>query len=447
MRLKIGLAMLACGTTLMASAALPARAQTELSPAPPAYVVYDTGTLGGTVGVGNGINNIGWISGVSTTAEGAVHAALWSPGRVIDLGTLGGASSAVEWPVKNNHGLVVGISESATLDPNGEKFSCDPGFIATHGHTCLPFRWQNGTITQLPLLGGNNGFATGINNSGQAVGWAETALHDPSCVLPQVLQFEAVLWGPQTNQKRVLPPFPGDSTSAATAINDAGEVVGISGDCGDAVGAFSARHALLWEKGRPMKLPTLGGKGWNTPMAINNAGAVVGFSDLAGDVSGGVLTLNFQAFLWTRSDGIRSLHTLPGDVISEATGINDFGQIVGTSFDASFNSRVFLWQDGRMYDLNSLLQPNSPLYLLASGDINDRGEITGLACVVEGGACSGVLHAFVAIVAPAASAGAASALPGAGETAVRPAVPAEVRERVLQHQRLGHVTPAGAAAP
>ena len=184
MRLKIGLAMLACGTTLMASAALPARAQTELSPAPPAYVVYDTGTLGGTVGVGNGINNIGWISGVSTTAEGAVHAALWSPGRVIDLGTLGGASSAVEWPVKNNHGLVVGISESATLDPNGEKFSCDPGFIATHGHTCLPFLWQNGTITQLPLLGGNNGFATGINNSGQAVGWAETPLHDPSCVLP-----------------------------------------------------------------------------------------------------------------------------------------------------------------------------------------------------------------------------------------------------------------------
>lgn len=140
------------------------------------------------------------------------------------------------------------------------------------------------------------------------------------------------------------------------------------------------------------------------------------------------------------------MHPLPGDVISEATGINDFGQIVGTSFDASFNSRVFLWQDSRMYDLNTLLQPNSPLYLLASGDINDRGEITGLAWVVEGGACSGVV-AFVAIVAPAASASAASALPGADETAVRPAVPAEVRERVLPHQHLGHMTPAGAAAP
>ena len=439
MKANLGLGMLACGATIMASAVAPARAQTELSPARPAYVVYDTGTLGGTVAAGNGINNIGWISGVSTTAAGATHAALWSPGRVIDLGTLGGANSAVEWPVKNNHGLVVGISESATLDPNGEKFSCDPDFIATHGHTCLPFLWQNGTLIALPLLGGNNGFATGINNAGQAVGWAETTLRDPTCVLPQVLQFEAVLWGPGVGQQRVLPPFPGDSTSAATAINDAGQVVGISGDCGNAVGAYSARHALLWENGRPMKLPTLGGKAWNTPMAINNAGAVAGFSDLPGDVKGAVLTANFQAFLWTREGGIRNLRTLPGDVFSQATGINDFGQIAGTSFDANFNSRVFLWQDGLMYDLNTLLQPNSPLYLLASGDINERGEITGLACVLASGTCSRVLHTFVAIVAPATSAGAVSALPDADLTATRPAVPDEARARVLQQQRLGRV--------
>jgi len=58
-----------------------------------------------------------------------------------------------------------------------------------------------------------------------------------------------------------------------------------------------------------------------------------------------------------------------------------------------------------------------------------------------------VPRGFVAILAPGVSASAASALPGADETAVRPAVPAEVRERVLQHQHLGHMTPAGAAAP
>jgi len=39
MKPKIGLAMLACGTTLLTSAALPARAQTDPSPVRPAYVV------------------------------------------------------------------------------------------------------------------------------------------------------------------------------------------------------------------------------------------------------------------------------------------------------------------------------------------------------------------------------------------------------------------------
>jgi len=342
-------------------------------------------------------------------------------------------NSAVEWPIKNNHGLVVGISETATPDPNGETFSCS-AFMPTNGHTCLPFLWQNGALNKLALLGGNNGFATGINNSGQAVGWAETAVHDPSCVLPQVLQFEAVLWGPATNQKRILPPYPGDSTSAATAINDAGEVVGISGSCDVAVGAFSARHALLWVNGQPLRLPTLGGKGWNTPMAINNAGTIVGFSDTSGDVSGGVLTANFQATLWI-AGGLVNLHTLPGDATAEATGINDFNQIVGTSFDAAGAPRVFLWENGKIYDLNTLVQPNAPLYLLESGDINDRGEITGLACVLVDGACGPVVHTFVAIVAP----GAASA--PAEQVSAHLAMPDALKERLRQGRLFGHTTP------
>ena len=429
-----GLKSVALGTTL----ALGSAAAHADEPTPPAYVVYDTGTLG----VGNGINNLGWPSGVLITAAGTTHAALWSPGNVIDLGTLGGSNSGVEWPVKNNHGLVVGISETLTRDPNGETFSCG-AFIATNGHTCLPFLWQNGTISALPLLGGNNGFATGINNAGMAVGWAETAVHDPSCIPPQVLQFEGVVWGPASGQKRVLSPYPGDSTSAGVAINDAGEVAGISGDCGDAVGAFSARHALLWLNGRPIKLPTLGGQGWNTPMAINNAGAVAGFSDLPGDVSGGVLTPNFQAFLWTFERGIVNLGTLPGDALSEATGINDFGQIVGTSFDASGSPRVFLWENGQIYDLNTLVQANAPLYLLYSGDINDRGEITGQACVVVDGACGSVMRTFVAIVAPGNR---ENHWGGNGQSAARPAMSAELRERLLQQRRFGNMRPEPASA-
>jgi len=430
-----GLALLTLGAA-SAGIGLPSSARGE-PPGPPAYVVYDTGTLGGTSAFGAGVSELGWVSGASTNAAGALHATLSIPGNVIDLGTLGGMNSAVEWPVKNNHGLVVGISESAIPDPLGETFSCDPAFIATNGHTCLPFLWQNGAISALPLLGGNNGFATGINNAGRAVGWAETAVHDPSCVAPQVLQFEAVLWGPASGEKRLLPPFAGDSTSAATAINDAGEVVGISGACDVAVGAFSARHALLWVNGRPIRLPTLGGQGWNTPMAISNSGIIVGFSDTAGDVSGGVLTPNFQAALWT-PEGIVNLHTLPGDQLAEATGVNDFGQIVGTSFDANFNPRVFLYENGRIYDLNALAQPNAPLYLLETGDINDRGMVTGLGCVVVDGSCGSEIHTFVAIVAPGAG-DPAEAAKGSALLSERPLLPASLRERLMAHHRLGRL--------
>ena len=393
----------------------------------PAYVVYDTGTLGGTFAFGSGVSDVGWVAGASNTASGALHASLSIPGSVIDLGTLGGTNSAVEWPIKNNHGLVVGISETATADPLGESFSC-AAFIATNGHTCLPFLWRDGTLAALPLLGGNNGFATGVNNAGAAVGWAETARHDSSCVPPQQLQFEAVEWTPPTSQPLVLPPLSGDSTSAATALNDSGEVVGISGDCDVAVGAFSARHAVLWLNGHPIRLATLGGQGWNTPMAISNGGIIVGFSDTPGDVVGGVLTPNFQAVVWT-PEGIINLHTLPGDQIAEATGVNDFGGIVGTSFDANGNPRVFLHFKDRIYDLNALVQPNAPLYLLETGDINDRGEITGLACVLVGGVCGDEIHTFVAIVAPATVAANERMSPAA-----RPRLSATLRARLAAHQ-------------
>src|SRR5215470_19793379 len=177
MKRKTALAILGLSTTVALGA--PSAQAGPGAPVPPAYIAYDTQPIAGVSAGANGISNLGWASGTSTVASGDTHAALWSPGNVIDLGTLGGASSGVEWPVKNNHGLIVGIAETGVIDPLAEEgFSCG-AFLDMHGHTCLPFLWQNGTLTALPLLGGNNGFATGINNSGVAVGWSETAVHDP----------------------------------------------------------------------------------------------------------------------------------------------------------------------------------------------------------------------------------------------------------------------------
>ncbi|HZP24244.1 MAG TPA: hypothetical protein VFB04_12400 [Terriglobales bacterium] len=237
------------------------------------YRVFNLGVpLGGSVSADNGVNDLGWSAGESNlTGDATAHAVLWLIGFPIDLGTLGGPNSAVAWPGLNNTGEVVGISDTANMDPNGEAWSCAAFLPASHnGHTCVGFKWEFGHMTALPTLGGNNGFATSVNDRGQAVGWAENTVHDPTCVAPQLLQFEAVIWGPGENQIQQLTPYGSDPDSAATGINNRGQVVGISGICQNAVGNKSATHALLWQNGVPMNLGNLGGAAWNTPMAINN---------------------------------------------------------------------------------------------------------------------------------------------------------------------------------
>lgn len=341
------------------------------------YRVTNLDSLGGTISRGNSLNNRGWVAGYSNLpGDQSRHATLWLDGTAFDLGTLGGPNSSVTWPVKNNRGLIVGISQTATPEPLGENWSCAaffPGATGT-GYTCLGFVWEKGVMRALPTLGGNNGFAAAANNRGQIVGWAENATPDPTCVPPQVLQFRAVLWEKGGIQE--LPPLPGDTSGAATAINNRGQVVGISGTCDQAVGRFTAAHAVIWEKGKVTELDDLGAPWWNTPMAINQRGDIAGFAGLPGDDPDNPL---LRAVLWTRRGGIRNLGTLPGDVTSEAHGINDRGQVVGVSCDAAGNCRAFLWEDGVMKDLNTLVAPGYAGILTTAQDINNRGEITGRA--------------------------------------------------------------------
>ena len=225
----------------------------------------------------------------------------------------------------------------------------------------------------LETLGGNNGFATDVNNRAQIVGWAETPVEDPTCKRPiQVLQFRAALWEPDAGRMQELPPLPGDSTSAATAINERGQVVGISGKCYVAVGDSSARASVLWEHGTAREIPNLGAATWNTPMDINEHGHVVGFGSIGDDAHGNP---RLFAFLWTGGETVMNLRALGADNLSQAYGINDGGQVVGRSCGAS-GCRAFLYQNGVMYDLNALLDPAGHRLELAR-HINDDGVITG----------------------------------------------------------------------
>ena len=344
------------------------------------YTLTVLNSLGGASSLGASINNRGWVAGRSNLpGDQSRHATLWRGGVLTDLETLGGPNSAVLWPVKNERGVITGITQTAEPDPRRETWSCGFFFPAATrvGYRCVGFRWQNGEMTALPTLGGTHGFATGTNNSLRTVGWAENLVVDSTCVAPQVLQFRAVIWGADGEIERELPPaVESDTSTAATAINDRGQVVGISGVCDQAVGRFSAIHMILWERGRFTVIPDFGGVAWNTPMAINQRGDVVGFANAsAADAD----NFNPRAFLWRKHVGTQPLMALPGHVTTQATGVNDRGQIVGQSCDENGECRAVLWRGFRIVDLNELLRDKSSLLLTTANDIDDQGRITGQA--------------------------------------------------------------------
>jgi len=387
--------------------------------APPRYAVVDLGTLGGSFGLAFGINDRGEVDGFANLpGDTAQHAFMYAKGVMTDLGTLGGPNSA-SYEGPNEALQAAGLAETSTLDPNGEDF-CGYG----DNLICLAFSWQNGVMTPLGTLGGNNAQGSGINDRGQVAGYAENSTPDPNCPAPQVLQFKPVVW---TNGRiQALSTHPGDPEGGAFWINNEGELVGASGSCA----AFDSRyglplqpkHALLWRKGLPpIDLGNLGGRINNAAFAINDHEQVVGTSDLSGD--------QFQhAFLWQK--GVMSdLGTLPGDLISVGCGINNRGQVTGVSIDASGNPRAYLWQNGVMTDLNNLIPSDSPLYLMHGFSINSSGEIVGFAYNTQ----TGNFDAYMAV--PLNFGGGASA--PAGGSSARVTLPENARKQLQQWQRFG----------
>lgn len=413
--------------TLFAALAITASmdAQEQKIEKPQQYTFTDLGTLGGPTSTANGINNKGWVTGVSDLPGGTTfHGFLWQKGVMTDLGTLGGPNSAVLWPVKDNRGLIVGVSDTSNTDPLGEDFC---GF-GTH-LICLGFLWQKGAMTPLPTLGGNNGYATGVNNRGQVVGLTEST-RDSSCTAPQVFDWEAVVWGPEEGEIHELPPFPGDSVAAAIAINDKGQVVGGSGPSCGPVSTTLSLHAVLWQDGSVTDLGSFGGTMNNVGTAINNLGQVVGFSDLAGDTAE-------HAFLW--QDGrITDLGTLPGDFSSAAFGINNKGQVVGNSCNKTGTiCRAFFWQDGVMTDLNTLIPAGSPV-LIYGGDTNSGGEIVGQAFDQT----TGKMSAF--LLTPSndeAASGSATTAAQAKNQSPKVTLPESVRNLLQQRRGFGRFRP------
>jgi probable HAF family extracellular repeat protein len=409
-----------------------AEAQTR---APPHYTVIRLPTLGGSQSNGyGGVTNNGWVSGDAELPGGNTeHAFVWRDGVMTDLGTVGGANSSAPSPVKDDRGLIVGQAQGSEIDPSEEYWGA--AYTCTKSVPCegwqdlqFGFLWQDGVMTKLPTLGGNNSSAFGVNNRGQVVGFAETSKKDlKNCVSPQKLIYKAVVYGLRGEIQQILPTFPGDAVAAATAINDRGDVVGSSGNCALPYYVLPGVHAVLWRNGSVFDLGNLGGKMNNVAQAINNAGQIAGYSDLPGDTLDppDIVT---HAALWQKGAKPTDLGTLPGgkgDVFIIANDINSKGQVVGSSCDANFNCRAWLWENGVMIDLNSLV-PTGSLYLTWGSGINDRGEIAGSAFDPS----TGDIPGFLAIPAPAAQI--------AGDSARKMVLPENIRASLQRRLRIQH---------
>jgi len=351
------------------------------------YKVTDLGAEGNdNLGCAMSVNNQGWTEimagslppGQQDNIGGQLlngRALIDVAGFKIDLGTLGGQNSWMNWGEINDFGQVVGDSETAVLDPNGEDIC---GF-GTH-LTCLPFLWQFPHMRALPTLGGNNGQASAINNRGQVVGFAENGAVDSTCAPGTTnnrIQLP-VLW---ENGKAQALPTGSDPDGDAFWINDQGQAVGETETCGG-----MTLHAASWKNGTLTTLQDLGT--FAQAFSINNRGQIVGFVGSADN------TTQYGS-LW-QNDTVTALGLLPGDFGGIASGINNKGQVVGSNFDSNFNwSHAFIWQNGVMTDLKTLFPASSNLNPVMANKINDRGQISGMAIVISG-PDAGNIHAFLA---------------------------------------------------
>jgi hypothetical protein len=198
------------------------------------YKVQDLGVQHpDNFGMAMGLNNYGWTLNMEQSLDhftlSTLYPAVQGTDRIsigdlnIPLGTLGGKNSSINWNGINDPGEAVGMSETSVPDPNGE----DVCLFGTH-LTCSPFLWQNGTMFALPTVGGNNGQASAINNSGQIAGYAENGIADSTC--PQgVENFMVdlpVMW--DKGMAIPLPTVQGDPDGVAFGINNLGQAVGYS---------------------------------------------------------------------------------------------------------------------------------------------------------------------------------------------------------------------------
>jgi probable HAF family extracellular repeat protein len=321
-----------------------------VKPPRPRYTITDLGTLGGSESGAHAINNSGQIVGWSDKGGASgdllhTDAFLWQEGKMRALSL---ASDERFFPAAfaiNDRGQILIHAE-----PHARGLA--ELSIQVPSYTLL---WEKGEVKEFHLF-----TPSGLNNKGQVVGSATPK----GASWPQPAIWEA-------GQVRFLAMPVGTQNALGHGINDLGEVAGVWSRK-DVQG-----RAFVFRGDRRISLDTPAGFEGAHAHCVNNKGQVVVW---AWPDNG-----HASAFLWQPAPNDRSgkgdsagkwvnLGGL-GDLEEGdhwAYGLNNLGQVVGSS-----NGRAFLWSEGRIADLNTLIVPKSSWVLHEARGINDRGQICG----------------------------------------------------------------------
>lgn len=352
--------------------------------------------------------------------------------KLIDIGTLGGPNSSIDFagfPLNalNGQGVLSGCADTSIPDPNYPNFNPNippgsyglpqpdplifhafqwingkvtdlgalPGLnssCATHisgtaliagesGNGALdPINgwpdvqavlWRQGKLINLGTLGGYESFATGVNNQGQVVGLAAIDAPDSFSFPGLGQQARAFLW--ENGTMRDLGTL-GGPDAYAIGINERGQVLGFSfvNSIPNPTTGLPTGDGFLWENGVITDIPDPLGGTLVTPIYLSNKGQVVGYANLPGDIPG-----QEHPFLW-QNGVFTDLATFGGRGAAEK--INDAGQIVGNAdIEGGTTYHAAIWQNGSISDLGTLGSDDCSVGL----DINSLGQTVGYsaACV------------------------------------------------------------------
>ena len=233
-----------------------------------------------------------------------------------------------------------------------------------------------------------SGEVLGMNDKGQAVGFR---------VWPDG---EYGFFARHGRVKEIKNPITKDYCEV-TAINNAGFMAGVAYrhlEPSRYLGGYSDRHyAYLWPpKGKPFNIESLPHLVFSEASGINNKGQVIGYVHFKDDwfpnQGGRHLQYNDHAFVWQQ--GKMTLLDRKDINATRSTAINDAGDVIGEArFPAKqrdgSHSGFFLYQKGALYNLNALLPAASHWDLQSVSGMNNRGQIIG------SGLHSGKSHAFL----------------------------------------------------